>query len=646
MNGDADLDISTFKDMQFPHSHKPCIRCQRPGRYREPYKTLEGDNPRWLCEQCYKALKRVGTGTGEAIAILDYEGEDRIDKIRKTIRDGLKAGEAREAIWESVLYHNEHSFKPPFSAMELDNLFGDSYQAILEEQAGAHLADIEAIIQEGDGPKVYYKNDTRQGIIKVSERVTYRDGGKDVKQQVSYIFGYRMQSLERIENPADSTDIYYNVTFVNPKQLSRRLEYQEMTISQIANDITTTKAGVLKKQLLHEAISSIVQEYENREVVKVTSRIVGTGFFEDAEGCLQFHEGKDFKVNLPEHDKEKADQALSFLEDILEFYQYRDAVLTFLYFAIQSPLGYIRKLHGKENKMLLAHGESHTGKTYFGKIAGYFWGLPEHKSVINGSSITVPQLAAHYTASTLMITLDEVRNVISDPRIADTLKVCTTSPHARERIRPDQGYRREKFTAFASIAMTTNFVPSLYVGMQDRLIPAEYTPEMKRDLEAVERFEAEVLARRESLAYIGAALKDMFLSAWTDIKPIILSPDQRNAGRRLLELLYFSVGRTMPERMGEVSTTFEIETSDPLDVMYSYIKEGCLEQMQRYAKDLLHQDLSWEGRLIQMNRSGILPSYIISVTEKYIVLKPDIIQEIARKKGVEIPGGLKGMTYR
>lgn len=634
------------KDLPIPSNRHPCQICGRPANYRTPFDpvTLKAE---WLCPECYKEIAKQLDDLDDkpdepkVKVITEYAGEDRITHMEKTISTGVRRGRDRESIYSEVLYDNEWMYNPRFTPMELQEQFDKLHTAALGTPE-IQIGDIEAVISEGSGGKKSYQNHPEHGII----LYTVRGSANGPIENVEYIFSYRIRSIERIENPADNIDVCYNIVFENVKKPSQRLRYDELTISQIASDIISSKSGVKNKQRLHEAISAIINEYEARELIRVSSRIPATGFFEDGNGALQFHEGKKLKLSLPKHNPKMAAHALEVLNDIMAFHSYSDRALTILYQMAYGPLGFIRKTYGKENKMVIAHGEPHTGKTYLCRICGYFWGLSETDSVIAAGKLTAPQLAEHLNKTTFMITLDEARNTIGDPNIVEMLKSSTTNTRIKDRIRPEQGYRMQSLYAYATVTLTTNFMVQLHAGMQDRLISSEWLTDAKRAPEEVERYEEVVNQNKEDLSYIGAALKAMFLERWETIKPLLFKPDQIDIGMEIMRRLYQYLDLPVPEWIRKVTESYEIDSPDPLDVFFGYMRQTYLENIRLYDKGLLTMDLSWESRLIQMHRTGISPAHTISITEKYIAVVPSIIQDISRERGYDLPGGLKNLQYK
>ena len=655
------------KDLPTPSSRHPCRICGRPANYRTSFDpvTLKAE---WLCRECYKEIAKQlddpdeepGSDPNEQKikVISEYADEDRLPHMEKTIRTGVKRGRDRESIYSEVLYDNEWMYVPRFTPMELQGHF-DKLHAEAMGTPDLEIGDIEAVISEGSGGKRSYKNHPEHGIM----LYTVRGSANGPIESVEYIFSYRIRSIERIENPADNIDVCYNIVFENVKKSNQRLRYDESTISQIATDIVSSKSGVKNKQRLHEAISAIINEYETRDLIKLSSRIPATGFFETKEGTLQFHEGKKLKLTLPKHNPRKAAQVLEVLDEIMGFHRYSDRALTILYQMAYSPLGFIRKTYGKENKMVIAHGEPHTGKTYLCRICGYFWGLSETDSVIAAGKLTAPQLAEHLNKTTLLITLDEARNTIGDPNIVEMLKSSTTNTRIKDRIRPEQGFRMQSLYAYATVALTTNFMVQLHAGMQDRLISSEWLTDAKRADEDVVKFEEEVNQNKEEFAYIGAALKEMFMEKWDTIKPLLFKPDQIEIGMEIMKRLYQYLDLPVPGWITNVTETYEIDTPDPLDALFGYMRQTYLESLRLYDKGLLSpgattlnagrdggkdivMELTWEDRLIEMHRRGLSPAHTVSITEKYIAVVPSIIQEISREKGYDLPGGLKNLQYK
>ena len=500
----------------------------------------------------------------------------------------------------------------------------------------------------------YYANDPKRGILYLTRKRVRVGNDEIVIWEKEYVLGYYIKEIRVLINPSEDIDRYYNIVFEHPITKDT-LTYTEATIEEVSRDLLT-KAGVRNPYRLKGAISSIVEAFVTKGLAEVEIKAPATGFFE-VEGELKFFESPKFRLNLPPVDIEKTKEAFRKLEELLEFYHFSDRALANLYFDIQAPLGLIRKQYGRENKILFNFGTPHVGKTLIRKLMGYLWGLREDKSVIGASNITAPQLSHKLNQTTLAITLDEVRNALSNPHLADLLKTATTNIHVKSRIDKNRGYRMTEFHAYASPVIITNYVPQLYIGLEDRLIPVEWDITDKRTKEEVSRFEGRLAQYKEDLAYIGSYLRAFYLQNWDRIKPLILNEDQIEAGRKLLVMVYESLGLRVPEWLRPITLEYEIEQPSEEELFLTTIREDLLEKCrmvgvvevidptteeERTIKESI-LNLPWRERIEHLAKRGALPEYMVLGRRK-IYIKPSLIQAIRKRTGFELAGGLKNLA--
>lgn len=495
---------------------------------------------------------------------------------------------------------------------------------------------------------VLYANDPKRGIILLRKT----KDNQVVEREI--ILGYYLKSVKVLVNPSDDVDRYYNIVLEHPRTKDT-LTYVEGTIDEIAKDLLT-KAGVRSPYKLKGALSSIIEAFTVKGLAEVELRAPATGFFE-VDGELKFFESPKFRLNIPPFNKEKTIEALRKLEELLEFYHFSDKALANLYFDLQAPLGLIRKQYGRENKILFNFGTPHVGKTLIRKLMGYIWGLREDRSVVGASNITHAQLSHKLNETTLAITLDEVRNALANPQIADLLKTATTNIHVKSRIDKNRGYRMTEFHAYASLSIVTNYVPTLYVGLEDRLIAVEWDITDKRTPEEVQEFEERLAKYKDDLAYIGSYLREFYIQNWEKIKGLILNEDQLEAGRGILLMLYKSLGLETPEWAKPLKLEYEIEQPSEEELFLTTIREDLLDKCrmvgrvevidpfseeERYTQvDILN--LPWKDRIEHLAKRGALPDYMV-LGRRNILIKPTIVQAIRRRTGFELAGGLKNLA--
>jgi len=494
----------------------------------------------------------------------------------------------------------------------------------------------------------YFLNSPRQGIMAITRKVQQ---GSTPRETADGIHTFALWEVTRHQNPLDSSDVRYSIIFQNKDDPRQQVRYEEISLSEITGDMGENQPGLLdSRRRIHTAISSLIGHMETNNLVRVKSAIPAAGYFEDQEGNLITSENKEFRVTRPVYNKVKTRKALEALEQVLAFFAINGDLedpealqhaLTPLYYAVSGPLCAIRKMHGLETKILLMHGTPHTGKTVMEKLIARIWGLPENQAVIGSSRLTAPQLAEHLARSTYPLSFDEIRNAITTPAIADLLKSSTTGLLVKERIRPRDGFRKQQFFAFAPAILSTNFVPGLYIGLPERIIPVEFTVRNKRPEDEVKKFDKQFNEIRDVLPHIGAALHRLFERKWQRVRDLVLQADQVKAGYEILTLLYLEEGIKAPAWLREVTRQQALDEPDPVRIICDFMREDFMRILRQNSRPE-NIPLDWDQRLDQLKTLNILPAYVLNITPRRITLNIGIIREVA-KKGHEIPGGLTGL---
>lgn len=525
-------------------------------------------------------------------------------------------------------------------------------------QAQAEDTAVSVSSQIGEGEEathhftVSYHNMPKEGIIARTRRRP-KEGGTP-RERTDRIISYYLAKVTKNQNPLALDEVTYTVLLRNSKRRTLTISYEEAYLSDITQDLANNQPGVSSKTRVHEAVSSLVDKLEIEGQVETKASIPATGFFEDDKGKLYFSTSKNFKTALPTYDRRETRRALEALAQVVKFYSVGedptaseacDHILACLYFSVSAPLSVPRKQAGQEAKVLLLTGDPHTGKTLFEKINAYIWGLPLNASVIGASKLSPAQLATHVSQTTLPLALDEVRNILSDPKIADMLKSSTTALLVKERILSRQGFRKQSFYAYAPLILSTNFIPELYAGVADRCIPVLFTARHKKPEEKVEAFKRFLNENKDLFAHIGAGLTRLFIARWGIIKGISQGPDQIRAGHELLALLYRQAGLEAPAWLRPVEISYDLPETDPIQAVIDYMREDLLKRLRAHYRpgDILSD---WFSRLNLVKEAGILPPYITNISDRGITINNGLILALANEKGIEIPGGLTGLLAR
>ncbi|MEI6841716.1 MAG: hypothetical protein WCK53_10640 [Methanomicrobiales archaeon] len=494
-----------------------------------------------------------------------------------------------------------------------------------------------------------YWNLPEKGIVARTNKVPV--SGK-ATQRDDLIVSYYIRDVTKHSNPITPSEVSYSVTLVSAKKRGQTIPYEERELSDITSDLAGNQPGVRSRTKVHEAVSSLIDQLEIENKIKYKASIPATGIFEDEKGRAYLSNWREYKTHLPEYKPVETRKALKFLDEVMTFYAVGDDpaqegacdhCLIPLYFMVSGPLSVVKKLAGGEVKILLLTGTPHTGKTILEKINSYIWGLPLEQSVIGAAKLSAPQLATHLSKTTFPLALDEVRNILSVPGIADLLKSSTTSLLIKERILAKKGFKKQAFYAYAPLILSCNYLPELYTGIPERLIPVTFTKRYKKTEEKAKAFDTRLNQEKERLSHIGAALINMYTSPlkWPGIKRLITVNDQVKAGYEILHLLYQGQGLPDPVWLREVAVTHDLPEVDPVLEAVNFMRVDILQTLRQHLKPDYFPD-TWPLRLDQLKARHLLPPYIVNISSTRITVNNKLLAGMA-KKGVEVPGGLTGL---
>jgi len=489
----------------------------------------------------------------------------------------------------------------------------------------------------GEKTWTFYANDPTRGIVLISYTPHFtKIKGREV------IFGYYLKEATMKVNPDDTTDRVFTLVFAYPKEMDNdlaTLKFEDVNIGPLTKALAETQVGVRNSARLRDALSSILEAFMRRGLLNVEFRAPATGFFE-INGELQFFEVSKFRVNHPKPTNETVKEAINKLRELLEFYRFNDKALANIYFDVQSPLGFIRKRYGYENKILFNFGASHVGKTLVRKLGAYIWGIREDKVIRGGSKINANRLAEYLNETTFPITIDEVKNALARPDIYEMLKNSTTNTHIKSRILPHQNFRVAEFYAYGSIATTTNYVPLLGEEFIERIIPVEWDISDKRANEEVELFQANLATYKDELAYIGSYLRDMFIRRWDEVSQIIIGHNQVENGRKLL-LMMFEELDLDTSWLRQVKLEYEIEQPSEKDLVLSTIRSDLIDMIHTTKPHLFEN--TWEDRIRYLGSIGALPPYMM-VGTRSAYFDVGVVHRTKERTGYEVAGSLKSLA--
>lgn len=495
------------------------------------------------------------------------------------------------------------------------------------------------ISKSGKGFRVSFVNNPDKGIAKVK----YPLDGWEVLEY-DYITSFCIERVKVLADPSTG-DREYVITIRYPgkgiERTSPPLKVEELI------EWFKEQEGIRKLQILRDAVSSLLDAFETRGRAEVKHTSLATGFVE-VDGRLEFFNYESSPVRIPEPSKEGLRKALILLDELARKYNYADGFVAGVLFGLIQPLGYVKRQNHVRSFHLMLTGEPKTGKSTIGDIILAMWGCPKKKPFyVSGQSIkSVARLGSFLDSTSLVISINEVRDSITIPEVSDMLKNARSELTIRDRYEGKNRIRT--FHSRASVFMTTNYLPMLKdKGLIESFMIFEFTVKQKPNKEERDEFARWFSEIEGYLAYIGAWLIKFYTENWEKVKPHIMKEDFIEPGRKVLRYLYAEAGLNCPEWVDKPLTPAEIEEEiDELDLIVSTIKKDILQAVRDVGVSL-HADgmESWAGRIEELKRLDALPEYLETNKDlSRIYIKPGIVEAVRRRTGYEIAGGLKNLA--
>lgn len=464
------------------------------------------------------------------------------------------------------------------------------------------------------------------------------------REERTLIFSYYPKRVEKFCDPENGSDICYTIDLISPD--GEEIRFEQQGLKKITDDIINTitpRDSTKFKKVFPSLIEHIVHKRTYNFVESV--KLPATGFFKRNE-CIEFFNLAKYSSELPDGpvDIEKLKTALSFFDDIMEFYKGSDTVKTVIFYGLQAPTGYIRKMEMlHENKLLLVYGEKHTGKSFLSKIILDIWGLLSDKSRNTTKTYSAAQFARRVCNTTLPVILDEMgeafdtsTNNTGAKGLIEALKISTTNDVLHSITNADKSEKLDNFHAYASPFLLLNRIPPIPDELEIRFVISNFTLELKRDDEAFQEYRRLYTRKRDSLPHLGAALRDMFCDSWAEMQQILDRPSQVEIGYLLLSKIYEQHGIDKPSWLVPVEKTDDLCSMSEKELFMLFLKERLIRSLKdipRTRESPLWTDMSWLSRILHLKVNNPFSGCIEGIGEQYIYLNSQFQSEYVKYTG-------------
>ena len=386
-------------------------------------------------------------------------------------------------------------------------------------------------------------------------------------------------------------------------------------------------AAVEKKSVAEDVLSAIINAFIRTGRGELRIEIDSPGFY--------MVEGRVTKVRvdwLEEPSTDELREALEFLNELAEqWFQHAQAKFaTVVKWGIAAPFSYIYKQRGVWMPWLYLYGASKTGKTTLGEIVLSIWGLGT-KHMKSGTNIdTVPRFGAVVSQSTFPVLINEPGGAIRKDDIKEAIKNAVENVVARGK-HLYGGY--VEIPALAPLIFASNKVVPTDDALLRRLIVITFTPRERIPEDRAETFLKTVKPRFEKLKALGA-----FIAKLVEEEPELLKLDWRDFAVEVLKRAYETVNMEVPKWI-ELEHR---EKEDAIDILIEQVRVALLEDILNYTSKFVKTSNNFVPSMIQeLLEIGALPWAILKNDNVYITRS---VINVLEKKGIEVPGGLKGLA--
>ena len=464
------------------------------------------------------------------------------------------------------------------------------------------------------------------------------------------------------DNPIDNTKTY-QITFIGRSK--KPFTIGPGSINYIIEELTS-KGKVLKKNDAVDALTAILNRYEELGLAEVKESVTQPGYYY-IKNKFETHEIT--QVIDKEPDPDEVIKCTEFLDELATKWINKDIFPTVIKWTTLAPFNYIFKAIDKWLKNTHGYGWSSSGKTSLGKIALAVWRL--HTNALRkdyqlrfSNMDNNARFGSVISRSTYPKVINEVGGLQdkSNRSLLELIKGAIEAPYVRGKFHDG---RYQNIPAFCNMFLTSNSKPPDDSGYRSRTTLIQHTKDdvhERGQKEAVE-FEKWLDSKLNILGVLGD-----FIARYVIVKPAkpeesILFSDKSHddMAKEILSEFYKSVGKDKPEwldRVYEQRSIVEENTEWAYFEVRGFLMDHITEAYSRHIRTLYKEQdpgivIDFSTRLEFCIKNKLLP-FLHSHTRKdnteEIVITHDILKELTKKLdhiegittledlGKEIPG--------
>ena len=480
----------------------------------------------------------------------------------------------------------------------------------------------------------YFVNSPVFGIYK---RVLKKDGEHWINVHAGHL-----SEVIIIRNPNLRTEEYIVTMNINKNTVELQGNVKDIV------ELLRQRSGIKSLRHLENAISSLINEFENRGYAKIEIRpISGFGFYLDEDGNIQSCNVYE-ELSLNENTSiEDLKNGLHTMVKLIETYcnrgNLKEKVWNAIYYHIIAPFAFVRKQNKKICPILTIVGPSGTAKTFANELGGRIWNAYFHPDCnISGTTISYPaRLGYAMLKSTFPIYAEEGGKFLyklqnPEDELSEMIKLIA------ENILDARSHAKKKFPPQRTIIVTANYdLPKIADSLRYRIYYIKTDPEERHSVEERQKINKMMKELGKDLTNIGS-----FITAnCNDFKEYLFEEEMIVGGYKILKKLFEIAGYNYELPLPSVSY-FEEDLEERMSDW-----EMCLHSIRKDLLDMMRESgikvtSNFSSVFLDLIGKGLtLPYLYIGKNKEFVLISQDVLKSVRRHFGYTIEiGSLKDIA--
>jgi hypothetical protein len=393
--------------------------------------------------------------------------------------------------------------------------------------------------------------DDEKNLIKRS-KITYNSNG-ELNQSNINVIKAKPTEVSIYESPLEGEPTKFECTWISKSRV-KPLKTPPMTTEDILSFLRESGL-IVSRYYAPDTLNAVLNGYAEYNMAEIKTEIQQPGFYLDENDNLVM---VDYQ---PEYTLEGLTEALQLLRELTDEYYstQKDKFLHVLKWGLISPFIYCIKQQGDVVPWLFLHGKSQSGKTTFGIIVLWVWGVYDRTHAVGGEEIsTIARLGHVLEQGTFPTLVNEPKGAMNNDSVMEGIKNSIDTQICRGRY---YGTRYKQSPALSPCMITANTFRPSEEATANRFENIDFTFNEKKDIQQKEEFNNKYKPKAMTDNAPLSVLKSLggFIASRMIEEPELLKTDWKKLSEQLLEEAYTKCGLDIPQWVREWTETETIE---------------------------------------------------------------------------------------